>query len=131
MINMMNINPNEDLSRSIEDSFNEICSILKALGNQKRFKIVLSLLQGLQAFGTLLKVTELQRTALSNHLTQLIDANLIEKVDYGVYKISGDGLEFLKALKKAYYESPTRLLTQFEKIQSRKISDPFLHRFRV
>lgn len=131
MINMMNINPNEDLSRSIEDSFNEICSILKALGNQKRFKILLSLLQGLQAFGTLLKETELQRTALSNHLTQLIDANLIEKVDYGVYKISGDGLEFLKALKKAYYESPTRLLTQFEKIQSRKISDPFLHRFRV
>lgn len=128
---MMNINPNEDLSSSIEDSFNEICSILKALGNQKRFKILLSLLQGLQAFGTLLRETELRRTALSNHLTQLIDANLIEKVDYGVYKISGDGLEFLKALKKAYYESPTRLLTQFEKIQSRKISDPFLHRFRV
>lgn len=127
----MNINPNEDLSSSIEDSFNEICSILKALGNQKRFKILLSLLQGLEAFGTLLKKTELKRTALSNHLTQLIDANLIEKVDYGVYKISGDGLEFLKALKKAYYESPTRLLTQFEKIQSRKISDPFLHRFRV
>jgi len=128
---MMNINPNEDLSSSIEDFFNEICSILKALGNQKRFKILLSLLQGLQAFGTLLRETELRRTALSNHLTQLIDANLIEKVDYGVYKISGDGLEFLKALKKAYYESPTRLLTQFEKIQSRKISDPFLHRFRV
>ncbi len=127
----MNINPNEDLSSSIEDFFNEICSILKALGNQKRFKILLSLLQGLQAFGTLLRETELRRTALSNHLTQLIDANLIEKVDYGVYKISGDGLEFLKALKKAYYESPTRLLTQFEKIQSRKISDPFLHRFRV
>ncbi len=121
---------NEDLKISIEHSFYEIASILKTIGNQKRFKILLSLLEGAQSFGYLLKETNLQRTALSNHLTKLVNIKLIKKVNFGIYKITGDGLEFMKALDKAYYESPTRTMEQFEKLQSGKISESFLHRFK-
>lgn len=92
-------------------------------------KILLSLLEGAQSFGYLLKETNLQRTALSNHLTKLININLIKKVDFGIYNITGDGLEFMKALDKAYYESPTRTMERFQNLQSGKISESFLHRF--
>ena len=140
---------NEDLKVSIEHSFYEIASILKTIGNQKRFKILLSLLEGVQSFGYLLNETNLQRTALSNHITKLVNMKLIEKVifyqlyvielvntklmkkvNFGIYKITGDGLEFMKALDKAYYESPTRTMEQFENLQSGKISESFLHRFK-
>ena len=121
---------NEDLKVSIEHSFYEIASILKTIGNQKRFKILLSLLEGLQSFGYLLKETNLQRTALSNHLTKLVNTKLMKKVNFGIYKITGDGLEFMKALDKAYYESPTRTMEQFENLQSGKISESFLYRFK-
>jgi DNA-binding HxlR family transcriptional regulator len=120
---------NEDLKISIEHSFYEIASILKTIGNQKRFKILISLLEGTQSFGYLLKETNLQRTALSNHLTKLININLIEKVNFGIYNITGDGLEFMKALDKAYYESPTQTLKRFDNLQGGKISKSFLHRF--
>ena len=121
---------NEDLKVSIEHSFYEIASILKTIGNQKRFKILLSLLEGVQSFGYLLNETNLQRTALSNHITKLVNMKLIEKVNFGIYKITGDGLEFMKALDKAYYESPTRTMEQFENLQSGKISESFLYRFK-
>jgi len=121
---------NEDLKVSIEHSFYEIASIIKIIGNQKRFKILLSLLEGPQSFGYLLKETNLQRTALSNHLTKLVNIKLIQKVNFGIYKITGDGLEFMKALDKAYYESPTRTMEQFENLQSGKISESFLYRFK-
>jgi len=107
-----------------------IASILKAIGHQKRFKILVSLLEGAQSFGYLLKETNLQRTALSNHLTTLVHINLIEKVDFGIYNITEDGLEFMKALDKAYYESPTRKLERFENLQRGKISESFLYRFK-
>ena len=126
---MINKDLNEDLRISIENSFNEIASILKAIGNQKRFKILLRLLEGAQSFGYLLKETNLQRTALSNHLTKLIKLNLIETVDFGIYHITGDGLEFMKAFDKAYYESPTRTMERFDNLQGGKISEKFLHRF--
>jgi DNA-binding HxlR family transcriptional regulator len=102
---------------------------LKAIGNVNRLKILINLIKEPKAFGTLLKEIKLKRTALSNHLAQLINTNLIEKADYGVYKITGDGREFMKNINEAYYGSPTRLLSRFEKLQSGKISDSFLNRY--
>jgi predicted transcriptional regulator len=66
---------------------------------------------------------------VSNHLSQLIAANLIEKGDYGIYRISGDGIEFMKAIDSAFQQSPTRQLRKFKELQSRKISNSFLNRF--
>ena len=106
----------------------EIVSILKTLGNENRVKILLDLLIGSKSFGTLVENLEEKKTAVSNHLTQLIETNLIEK-EYGIYRISGDGIEFMKAINRAFQKSPTRQLKKFQDLQSRKISNSFLNRF--
>jgi len=75
-----------------------------------------------------LKIWKKKNTAGSNHLTQLIENNLIEK-DYGIYRISGDEIEHMKAIDQAFQKSPTKQLKKFQDLQSRKISNSFINRF--
>lgn len=125
---MISENIHDPLIESLNESFMEIVSILKTLGNKNRVQILLNLLKGSKSFGTLVDNLGKKNTAVSNHLTQLLETNLIEK-DYGIYRISGDGIEFMKAIDSAFQESPTRQLKKFQSLQSRKISDSFLNRF--
>ncbi|MHA1240757.1 MAG: ArsR/SmtB family transcription factor [Promethearchaeota archaeon] len=126
---MISENIHDPLIESLNESSMEIVSILKSLGNEYRFKILLQLLTGVKSFGNIVKNVNREKTAISNHLSHLINANLIEKGDYGIYKISGDGIEFMKAIDSAFQQSPTRQLKKFKELQSRKISDSFLNRF--
>lgn len=107
----------------------EIVSILKSLGNEFRLQILFQLLTGAKSFGKIVHNVNREKTAISNHLTHLIEANLIEKGDYGIYRISGDGIEFMKAINSAFQKSPTRQLKKFQELQIRKISSSFLNRF--
>ena len=91
--------------------------------------ILLYLLKGPQSYGAIVKEITLKKTAVSNHLSHLLDNNLIEKGDYGIYNISGDGIAFLKAIDNAYKESPTRQMEKFEGLQRRSVSTAFLNRF--
>ncbi|MBN1215590.1 MAG: winged helix-turn-helix transcriptional regulator [Candidatus Lokiarchaeota archaeon] len=120
---------NEDLINSLSESILIISKILKCLGNEKRLNVLIYLLKGPLSYGNIVKKINLKKTAVSNHLTHLIEEKLIERDDYGIYKITGDGLEFLKAINKAFYESPTRMKEKFESMQSRKVSDSFLRRY--
>ncbi|MHA1987547.1 MAG: ArsR/SmtB family transcription factor [Promethearchaeota archaeon] len=119
----------DDLIVSLNESFTDITTILKCLGNEKRMRILLGLLKGPQSYGFIVTGLDLKKTAVSNHLTQLLKTNLIQKGEYGVYSISGDGIEFIKAIEKAYQMSPTRQIKKFEALQSRGITDSFLNRF--
>ena len=112
----------------MNESSSEIVSILKSLGNDYRFQILLLLLTGAKSFGTIVKGINREKTAVANHLNQLLETNLIEK-DYGIYRISGDGIEFMKAINSAFHKSPTRQAREFQELQSRKISNSFLNRF--
>jgi len=73
--------------------------------------------------------TNLQKTALSNHLTLLFKKNLIEKPDYGKYKITQDGVEFIRAIQMVWYQSDTQRKKELEIIQGRKLSETFLESF--
>ncbi|MFX0072514.1 MAG: ArsR/SmtB family transcription factor [Candidatus Hermodarchaeota archaeon] len=126
---MISENIYDALIDSLSSSFSDISKILKCLGNEKRFQILISLLKGPLSYGNIVKTLELKKTAVSNHLTKLLEVKLIERDNYGIYKISGDGLEFLKAINRAFYESPTRILIHFEKLQRGKMSDSFLNRY--
>ncbi|MBD3211185.1 MAG: hypothetical protein GF311_01160 [Candidatus Lokiarchaeota archaeon] len=55
----------------------------------------------------------------------MLETNLFEKIDYGVYNITGDGLEFLKAIDNAFHNSPSRKLKRFETMQRRGLSESF------
>ncbi len=126
---MISENIHDPIIESLSESFSEIVSLLKSLGNEHRFQILLYLLKGSKSFGNIVKDTNRKKTAVSNHLSQLIVTNLIEKGDYGIYKISGDGIEFMKAIDFAFQKSPTRQMRKFKDLQSRKISNSFLNRF--
>jgi len=122
------ITPNE-LKKSLEQSFDDILAIIKAMGNQNRLKILITLLSGEKSFQTLMSETDLQKTALSNHLTLLFKKSLIEKPDYGKYKITQDGVEFIRAIQAVYYQSDTQRKKELEIIQGRKLSETFLESF--
>ena len=126
---MITENVYESLVDSMSESSMEIVSILKALGNRYRFQILLKLITGAKSFGTIVNSTNREKTAISNHLVHLIEAKLIEKGDYGIYRISEDVIEFMKAIDSEFQKSPTRQLKKFQDLQSRKITKSFLNRF--
>jgi len=119
----------DSLIDSLSESSSEIVSILKTLGNQWRFQILLQLLTGVKSFGSIVKAVNREKTAVANHLSHLIKVDLIKKGDYGIYGISEDGIEFMKAIDSAFQKSPTRQMKKFQDLQSRKISNSFLNRF--
>jgi DNA-binding transcriptional ArsR family regulator len=120
-----------DLIASLKISFGDLTEILKVLGNEKRLKIMILLLSRPQSYSTIVEEINLKKTAVSNHLTHLIKVGLIERGEYGIYKITGDGEEFLKAIEFAYQNSPSRQLQKFSKIERRKVSESFLNRFNI
>ena len=126
---MITENLYEDLIESLTRSFTELTEILKSLGNETRIKIMIFLLYGPQSYSSIVEETNLKKTAVSNHLSQLISTKLIERGDYGIYNISGDGLAFIKAIDKAYQMTPTRQIKKFEALQRRSVSTSFLNRF--
>ncbi len=126
---MISENIYDDLIESLKESFSDITSILKCLGNDKRMMILVILLKGSQSYGYIVEKINLRKTAVSNHLSQLLEVNLIKKGNYGIYNITGDGIEFIKAIKNAYQKSPTRQRKKFEALQRRGVSPSFLNRF--
>ena len=119
----------EHLIESFNLSFSEIVDILKVLGNEKRIQILILLLEGPQSYNIIVQELDLKKTAVSNHLTQLIGVNLIRREGNGVYEITTDGLEFIRAIERAYQKSPTRQAKKFDSLQRRGISKSFLERF--
>ena len=119
----------EHLIESLNLSFPEITDILKALGNVKRIQILILLLKGPQTYGIIVQELNLKKTAVSNHLTQLLEVNLIRREGNGVYEMTADGLQFIRGIENAYQKSPTRQAEKFDKIERRGISNSFLERF--
>jgi DNA-binding transcriptional ArsR family regulator len=126
---MISENIHDHLIESFKISFSEITTITKALGNEKRVQILVFLLKGPQSYSKIVKELNLKKTAVSNHLTHLRDVKLIKREGNGVYEITGDGLEFIRAIENAYKKSPTRQLEKFEDLQRRGVSTAFLNRF--
>ena len=118
-----------ELIESLEDSFNNFLAIIKAIGNQKRLKILIALLTGVKSFNSLKEETKLQKTALSNHLTILIKNSLIEKPELGKYKITQDGDLFIRTFERAYKNSEIWQRKQIEALQRRQFSEMFVESF--
>ena len=116
----------KSLKKSFEQVSEDIFPILKALGNKKRFSLLIALLDGPCSFQTLLLQTNLQKTAMSNHLTQLSQAKLIQKPDYGFYDITLDGVEYLSAFHRSWSGSMTAKQNQLQSMQSRPMSSMFI-----
>ena len=118
-----------ELIESFEKSFKDILKIMKSMGNDNRLKILSVLLTGEKSFEHLKSETALQKTALSNHLTKLINNGLVEKPEHGKYKITSDGNLFVKAVDSAFYKSDIWKKKQTEKLERRQFSEMFVESF--
>ena len=125
---MVKKKPIEVTQNSLQKSFERISTILKAMGQENRLKILIMLLSEPRTFQTLCDETDLKNTALSNHLTKLRAAMLIEKMQHGLYKITEDGLKFLEAIETTYEESKVREIEEKGALQKYQLTETFLHR---
>jgi len=121
--------PLVELIKSLEDSQKDILQIIKAMANEKRLKILIALLTGAKAFEELKEITSLEKTALANHLSQLVESSFIEKPALGLYKITEDGEKFIKILDITYENSNIWKKRKTEILQQRKFSDSFVESF--
>ncbi|MFX0124154.1 MAG: ArsR/SmtB family transcription factor [Candidatus Hodarchaeota archaeon] len=126
---MLEIKTVSELINAFEVSLKDILTILKAISNNKRLVILKALLSGEKTFNDLKKETDLKKTALSNHLLRLIDAELIIKPIHNKYRLTSDGGLFLGALEAAYHNSEIKEKKETEKLQRRQFSDSFIESF--
>ncbi|AUB59316.1 MAG: winged helix-turn-helix domain-containing protein [Methanobacterium sp.] len=105
-----------------------IVTILKAIGNLNRFKILIYLLDGPSSFQMLLDETDLKKSALANHLSRLMNTGLIEKIQHGTYCLTEDGEKYLKTIGNAYKTSQMLGMQITESKKRKNLSMSFLER---
>jgi DNA-binding HxlR family transcriptional regulator len=120
---------NLSLKMDLIANYEQIIPTIKAIANEKRFLILIIVLDGPKSFQYLLDATKLQKTALSNHLTQLIDSKLIEKPDFGRYQLLIDGKAYIRNLYQTWKNSISNQETRLQKEQERGLSVSFLNSF--
>ena len=107
------------------DNIEGLTEFLKALAHPKRIQI-LSLLAGQTLnFSQLKHRTDLQKTALSNNLTTLIEVKLIERFERGNYRITQDGQDLLNAINQFYGKAKVR-----EKYERTRIRQYYSQKWR-
>jgi predicted transcriptional regulator len=118
-----------ELSREVFlDSMDDIVTILKAIGNRNRFKILVYLLDGPSNFQRLLEETDLKKSALANHLGKLINTRLIEKIQHGTYHLTEDGEKYIKTIGNTYENSQILRIQIAESKKRKNLSMSFLER---
>ena len=103
-------------------------NVAKALANESRLKILTQLYVEPLTFKGLKEITALEKSALANNLSKLLDIGLVEKYQHGIYRITEDGKKLLETLAGFIKESKERKQKdQIEKAQ-RQMIQPFLER---
>lgn len=85
-----------------------VAELLRSAAHPARIQILALLLQGEHGFSKLMRYTELSKTALANHLNQLIKKGLVQRIAKGEYNLTVDGEELLNAVAKIYKNSAWR-----------------------
>jgi DNA-binding HxlR family transcriptional regulator len=101
------------------ESPNAIAKLLRLAAHPARIQIMALLLQGEHEFSRLMQKTRLSKTALANHLNQLVDKELVEKTGRGEYDLTTDGKELLKTAAAMYESSVQRLEARRELLSKR------------
>ncbi len=105
-------------TKEISNSLYDITKFVRGISHPKRLQLLVLLLEGTQDYSRLITKTGLKKTALSNHLSQLMECKLVNKTGRGNYHITTDGKELLKATTKLFKES--KLKEQLQREKTRK-----------
>lgn len=112
----------EAMKAFILEAVNEISELLKTLYHPKRLEILALMMSEQKDFGALMEKTGLPKSALGNHLSSLLEKNLVEKLDRGVYRITTDGHELLSSISKCYLNAKVSEQERLER-QRRKYQE--------
>jgi DNA-binding HxlR family transcriptional regulator len=82
--------------------------LLKLAAHPSRIHIMVLLLRGEHEFSRLMQQARLSKTALANHLSLLVEKELVEKTGRGEYCLTTDGRELLKAAAVMFKSSVQR-----------------------
>jgi predicted transcriptional regulator len=99
------------------ESLDDIITLLKALDHPQRMRILTVMVNESKSFQQLTELTNLQKSALGNHLSILHEKNLIQKMDRGIYQISPDGECLFGHIAQCHLENKVReqeRLNEFE-----------------
>jgi len=105
---MGNLGDEESTKSITQQSEEEIADYVLALSHPKRIMVLRLLMKKSMDFSDLLEKTSIRKTALSNHLTQLIEKRLIHRVSHGHYALTEDGNHVLSAIQELYKDSTLR-----------------------
>ena len=98
----------DELRNIIFESPEGIAELLKSAAHPARVRILALLLRGDQEFSKLMRYTKLSKTALANHLNQLIEKGLVRRIARGEYRLTVDGKALLHAAAAMYKDSVRR-----------------------
>jgi DNA-binding HxlR family transcriptional regulator len=98
----------KDLQRVLSESPENVAELLRSAAHPVRIRILASLLRGENDSSELMQTTALSKTALANHLTQLIKNRLVERVVRGKYRLTDDGRDLLSSAISMYKNSARR-----------------------
>lgn len=96
-----------------------VAELLKSAAHPVRIQILALLLRGERDFSKLMQETEMSKTALANHLKQLMNKRLVQRVARGEYRLTVDGKELLNAAATMYKDSAQREETRRELLRRR------------
>ena len=90
------------------ESAESMAELLRSLANPARVKVLAVCMRGDSSLTDLTDVTGLSKTALMNHIGQLTESGLVERVSRGAYRTTQDGRSLLSAASNAYRNSIKR-----------------------
>ena len=98
----------KELNEVLGESPSSVADLLKAAAHKSRIVILTMMLEGKQDLSNIVDETAMSRNAAINHLSQLMEANLVERVGRGEYSLTQDGRDLIQAAATIYMNSNLR-----------------------
>lgn len=90
------------------ESSSDIAELLRLAAHSSRIEIMTLTIRGEGDFSKMMQITNLSKTALANHISQLVNSGLMERRSRGRYELTSDGKRLLAAAFSTYKSSLKR-----------------------
>lgn len=108
----MSMTKKQEWSGTLDEFKDDIEFLLSSISHKSRLEILSTLILNSRAFDELQSVVRLSKTALSHHLTKLLDADMITNPKRGQYEITEDGILFTSSIIETYSKSKRRKVAE-------------------
>ena len=109
----------ESLKMFVLESLNDLADLFKCLDHPTRLEILARLISEEMEFKDLQQAMDIPKTSLANHLIQLVESGLVEKMERGMYRISFDGEDIINSSAKSFLDMKVREQERLETLRLR------------